>query len=64
MWVDYLNPGETASVMYQFDLDPEIIGEGGLMFTNTVDAPLADDTNPADNTDTVIAYTGPGGVCE
>jgi PKD repeat protein len=59
MWVDELNPGDTASVGFQLDVDPEIIGVEGLAFTNTLEAPIANDTNPADNTDTLIAYSGP-----
>jgi hypothetical protein len=59
MLVDELYPGDTASVMYQLDLDTEIIGDQGLVFTNIVEAPIAGDTNPADNTDTVVVYTGP-----
>ena len=59
MWVDGLNPNETASVSYRLDLDPEIIGVEGLAFTNTLQAPIAGDTNLADNADTVIAYSGP-----
>lgn len=59
LWVDHLNPGEAANFAFQVDLDPEVIGEQGLAFTNTVEAPIANDTNPLDNTDTVVAYTGP-----
>jgi uncharacterized repeat protein (TIGR01451 family) len=57
-WVDYLNPGDNAGAGFQVDLDGDIIGEKGLMFTNLAEAPVEGDVNPADNTAEVTAYTG------
>lgn len=54
-----LNPGETANVCYRLDLDGDIIGQKGLTFVNTADAPIPGDVFPADNQDQVTAFTGP-----
>jgi uncharacterized repeat protein (TIGR01451 family) len=57
-WVEALYPSDNSGVGFQVDLDGEIVGEKGLVFTNQVEAPVAGDVNPADNTDEVIAFTG------
>jgi len=59
MKVDNLNPGDTASVGYRFDLDPEVIGVQGLSYTNLLAAPVDGDVFPGDNYDQVTATTGP-----
>jgi hypothetical protein len=33
-WVDYMNPGDNAYASFQVDLDGDIVGEKGLVFTN------------------------------
>jgi uncharacterized repeat protein (TIGR01451 family) len=58
-WVDWLNPGETASLSFHLNLDDDLIGQQGLLFTNLLDAPLDGDVYPADNHDEVTAMTGP-----
>jgi uncharacterized repeat protein (TIGR01451 family) len=58
-WLEYLDPGETASIMFSVDLDGPIHGEQGLFFTNTLEAPLPGDVYLADNYDEVVAYAGP-----
>ncbi len=57
--IQALDPGETASSRFSVDLDGAIVGVQGLAFTNTVQSPLSGDVYPADNTDQVVAYTGP-----
>ncbi len=59
LWLQSLEPGETASVDIQVDLDWAIHGVQGLYFTNTLSAPVPDDVYPADNEDEVVAYAGP-----
>jgi hypothetical protein len=59
MKIEYLNPGDTASVGYRCDLDPEFIGVQGLSYTNLLAAPVEGDVFPDDNFDQVTAYTGP-----
>ena len=58
-WVDWLNPGETASVGFHLDVDGDLVGQQGLLFPNQVDAPLEGDVYPEDNYDQVTAMTGP-----
>ena len=58
-WVDWLNPGETASIGFHLDVDGDLVGQQGLLFLNQVDAPLEGDVYPADNHDEVTAMTGP-----
>ena len=58
-WVDYLNPRDIASLSYQADLDADVVGDLGLTFTNMAEAPVTGDVNPADNTASVTAFTGP-----
>jgi len=58
-WLEALDPGETASIGFQMELDGAIHGVQGLFFTNTLSAPIPDDVYPADNTDEVVAYAGP-----
>jgi uncharacterized repeat protein (TIGR01451 family) len=57
-WVDWLNPGENASLSYEVDLDEEYIGQLGLTYTNQAVAPIPGDVNPADNTVETTAFTG------
>jgi len=40
------------------DLDQAVVGQQGLGFTNTLEAPIAGDVYPADNVDVVTAYSG------
>lgn len=58
-YLDYLNPGETASGMLNVDLAPEDIGVQGLTFTNQADISDFDDITPEDNHDEVSFVTGP-----
>lgn len=58
-WLEYLDPGETASINFQVDLDGAIHGTQGLLFTNTLEALVSGDVYPADNYDQVVAYAGP-----
>ncbi|RLB01871.1 MAG: hypothetical protein DRG59_13470, partial [Deltaproteobacteria bacterium] len=58
-WLEHLDPGETASINYQVDLDGSLVGVQGLFFTNTLEADVLGDTYPADNYDEVVAYAGP-----
>jgi len=54
-----MEPGWSTGLRFQVDLDGGVAGVPGLAFTNTVEAPVAGDVVPADNTYTVTAYTGP-----
>ncbi|MEE8390525.1 MAG: PKD domain-containing protein, partial [Anaerolineae bacterium] len=58
-WLESLDPGETASINFQVDLDGAIHGVQDLFFTNTLEAPISGDVYPADNSDQVVAYAGP-----
>jgi uncharacterized repeat protein (TIGR01451 family) len=58
-WVESLNPGDTASVGFDFNLNPDVLFVQGLAFTNMLEAPWPGDVNLSDNFDTVTAYTGP-----
>jgi uncharacterized repeat protein (TIGR01451 family) len=57
--VSELNPGDTASIEFSIDLNPGVVGEQGLAFTNRVDAPIPGDVYPEDNSDQVTAVSGP-----
>jgi uncharacterized repeat protein (TIGR01451 family) len=54
-----LQPGWSSGLSFQVDLDGGLIGQEGLAFPNLVEAPIADDVYPADNSSQVTAYTGP-----
>jgi uncharacterized repeat protein (TIGR01451 family) len=54
-----LEPGAGSAIFFDASLDSELIGEQGLAFTNTVEAPLTGDVYPGDNVHQVVAYTGP-----
>ncbi len=58
-WVERLGPGDTAGIGFQVDLDGGLIGQQGLVFTNTAQVPVAGDVYPADNEAVATAYTGP-----
>jgi len=58
-YLDYLNPGETASAMLNVDLASEDIGIQGLTFSNQADISDFDDIVPEDNHDEVSFVTGP-----
>jgi uncharacterized repeat protein (TIGR01451 family) len=59
LWLEALDPGETASIDFRADLDGDVIGTQGLAFTNTLAAPVSGDVNPDDNYDQVVDYAGP-----
>jgi uncharacterized repeat protein (TIGR01451 family) len=54
-----LEPGWSSEIYFEADLDGGIIGEQGLAFTNTVEAPITGDVYPADNVHKIVTYTGP-----
>jgi large repetitive protein len=54
-----LEPSWSAGLSFQLDLDPGIIGQGGLSFVNIAQADIPGDVVPEDNMDAVTAYTGP-----
>jgi uncharacterized repeat protein (TIGR01451 family) len=58
-WVDDLGPGGTAGIGFRVDLDGDLVGEQGLAFTNTAQAPIDGDVHPADNEAMATTYTGP-----
>lgn len=58
-WLERLVGGETASLNFWADVEDNAVGVRGLTFTNTLTAPLSGDVYPEDNTDEVIAYSGP-----
>ncbi|MFC1997043.1 hypothetical protein ACFLXI_05480 [Chloroflexota bacterium] len=58
-WLDELGPGETANVGFAVDLDGDKIGEQGLSFINSLEAPIPDDVDLTDNYAEVTATTGP-----
>ena len=53
-----IQPGWNWWLDFDVDLDGNI-GVQGLVFTNTIEAPLAEDIYPDDNYDEEIAMTGP-----
>jgi uncharacterized repeat protein (TIGR01451 family) len=57
-YVHHLNPGETASFGYRFRFDPGTVQQG-MAFTDYMGAPIDGDVNPADNYDSVTAFSGP-----
>jgi uncharacterized repeat protein (TIGR01451 family) len=54
-----LQPGQSAGLAYDLDLNGDVIGVPGLAYTNTADAPIPGDVSPADNHATVVPVTGP-----
>jgi uncharacterized repeat protein (TIGR01451 family) len=54
-----LEPTWSSEIYFEVDLDGVLIGEQGLAFTNTVEAPLTGDVYPADNVHALVTYTGP-----
>ncbi len=57
--IQRMEPGWSAGLAFQVDLDGGLVGVPGLAFTNTVEAPVAGDVAPGDNEDTEVAYSGP-----
>ncbi|NUM44758.1 MAG: DUF11 domain-containing protein [Anaerolineales bacterium] len=57
--ISELQPGQSAGLSFDLDLNEGVIDVPGLAFTNTVEAPIPDDVNPADNISTVVPVTGP-----
>lgn len=57
-YVPELQPGDTASFNYRIRFEPGSVKQG-MAFTDLMEAPIEGDVNPADNTDTVTAYSGP-----
>jgi uncharacterized repeat protein (TIGR01451 family) len=55
----YLNASDHGGIDFRVDLEPEIVGRPGMVFTNTVEAPITGDVYPDDNYDEVVADTGP-----
>jgi hypothetical protein len=58
-WAEEFDPGNSARINFKVNLDDGIIGEQGLAFTNTVEAPLSGDVYPADNEFELTSYSGP-----
>ncbi len=58
-WADEFYSGETASIEFIVDLDGGLIGQQGLLFTNIVEAPIANDVYPMDNYDEAAVVSGP-----
>ena len=54
-----IDPGSSYCYDFGFDLDSGIVGVEGLGFTNTLAAPMDDDTYPADNVSNIVARSGP-----
>jgi uncharacterized repeat protein (TIGR01451 family) len=57
--VGEIQTGDTGRINLVVDLDGGIIGTQGLIFTNTVEAPISGDIYPADNRYEKAAFTGP-----
>lgn len=57
-YVPELRPGDTASFYYRIRFEPGTVHQG-MAFTDWMEAPYEGDVNPADNYDTVTAYSGP-----
>ena len=49
----------SSQLNYRVAVDPAIAGDQGLVFENTVSAPVAGDVSPGDNQATGTAFTGP-----
>lgn len=49
----------SSQLHYRVVVDPAIAGQQGLVFENTVSAPVAGDVYPSDNQATGTAFTGP-----
>jgi uncharacterized repeat protein (TIGR01451 family) len=58
-WVEEIRYGDTGRINLVLHLDSGIVGTQGLIFTNTVDAPISGDVYPADNHYEKAAFTGP-----
>jgi uncharacterized repeat protein (TIGR01451 family) len=57
-YIPQLQPGETASIGYRIRFEPGTVKQG-MAFTDYMEAPIEGDVNPADNYDSVTAYSGP-----
>jgi len=57
-YIPQLQPGETASIGYRIRFEPGSVKQG-MAFTDWLEAPIEGDVNPADNYDSVTAYSGP-----
>jgi uncharacterized repeat protein (TIGR01451 family) len=57
-YIPQLQPGETASISYRIRFEPGSVKQG-MAFTDWLEAPIEGDINPADNYDSVTAYSGP-----
>lgn len=57
--VSRLEPEWTLDIYFQADVDSELVGDQGLAFTNTVEAPVTGDVYPDDNVHELVTYTGP-----
>jgi uncharacterized repeat protein (TIGR01451 family) len=58
-WAEQFEPGETAEIRFNVELDGGIVGDQGLAFTNAVEAPVPGDIYLQDNSFDVTSYTGP-----
>jgi hypothetical protein len=59
VWIERLNPGDHANVIYQVNLEDEILYKEGISLTNQLQAPLENDVDLSDNYDQLTVYTGP-----
>jgi uncharacterized repeat protein (TIGR01451 family) len=57
--VEELYSGDSFNIDFILNVDSSIVGDQGLAFTNLVEAPIADDVYPANNSYEDTAYTGP-----
>jgi uncharacterized repeat protein (TIGR01451 family) len=57
--VDEIQRSDAGRISLVLDLDGGIAGTQGLIFTNTVEAPISGDIYPADNLYEKAAFTGP-----
>jgi uncharacterized repeat protein (TIGR01451 family) len=58
-WGKQLDPGDISMLRFSVNLDESSAGKPGLIFKNTIVAPIPGDVYPADNEDEVTAFSGP-----
>jgi len=58
-WIQEMDPGNTGRIELNLALDGDVVGQQGLSFVNTAEAPVAGDVYPADNQHSVVAGSGP-----
>jgi uncharacterized repeat protein (TIGR01451 family) len=58
-WVEEIDRSGSGRINLEVDLEGGLVGEQGLVFTNTATAPIQGDIHPADNTAQASVGTGP-----